>query len=1120
MSAVHADRNLLYGLLALQMDFITQDDLIKAMQAWVLEKEKPIGQILQETGLLSVKDHDVLEPLLRRHLSRHQDVLEASLSAVSVPHEVQEGLNKLDDHDIRASVGYLTFSAPTSIAPLDDGSQQAPVSNFATFSAPPAPIQYSAQTLPPPPEVSSVSLRAPRFQILRPHARGGLGEVHEAHDTELHRTVALKTIRDKYADDPESRRRFEYEAEITGGLEHPGIVPVYSLEHSTNRRPTYAMRFIRGSSLRATIKDYHSHSSRHASPTDRTLQLRRLIGQLIDACNAVAYAHSRGVIHRDLKPDNIMVGKYGETLVVDWGLAKTLSTGNSATGEDVEPTLRPPSLQNRSETQTGFAIGTPSYMPPEQAEGRLDLIDQTSDVYSLGATLYAILVGYSPFQQASTLEILNAVRAGRFDPPRFHDPSIPAPLEAICLKAMAFRPIDRFQSATELAADLERWLADEPVSCYQEPFSTRLRRWSSRHRTIVGTVSAGVLAALVGLVVVLVIQENARQQIEDAYEDEQIANRKLNAAYEQQERDALELARQSNELIQTNKELEQKDKKLGEQNQALTTANTDLEVANTDLEAAKTDLEEANKDLEEALRVAYAILEGPLTGSNNSILNSLRVFRDDGATLTSKHMQARIELFRAIPKMLELFDLYYRSTNMMQKIKLVARYKEVLDLLRRAIEFDPDLGLAHLTLSQLLMETAYITHDWADLTERLGLELPTSETVLYHCDRSVQLLPNSSYAYSGRGYVRIGIDDEGALRDLEKAIELDPTNENAYEVFGDYYYHLGEHRKAIEYVMTGLRIGNEGLNLLYNNGDELLRDVAIYNASALLDQEVDPKEQMFGWTIYRTAGSGLTDFGDNLYLLWLNAAAFVLSASPEEKAELFDILSPLRVENEESSYRLSRLILEGFARLAAGRSLEEEMLRDIKRLGNETACEFYRSDTEILLEEFAPDSEPTSISGTDRFRDLLAQVRYLGDQRPALHASLIKASLAMARARAGDHVTAREIVQEVRAADQVSIEAAYNLICASALTSKIVGDDSELSDEERNALADSDRGIALGVLERIRDTGFFQQQRGLSLLQHDQDLNPLRDLRDFQMFVWDLTFPSDGGIAESSSASP
>src|SRR5262249_45268433 len=147
-----------------------------------------------------------------------------------------------------------------------------------------------------------------RFRPLRLHAKGGLGEVHLADDGELHRQVALKRIQADHADDPDSRHRFLREAEITGGLEHPGIVPVYGLGMDADGRPYYAMRFIKGESLKQAIEHFHQAEGPKRDPGERTLALRELLGRFVAVCNAVAYAHSRGVLHRDLKPDNVMLG--------------------------------------------------------------------------------------------------------------------------------------------------------------------------------------------------------------------------------------------------------------------------------------------------------------------------------------------------------------------------------------------------------------------------------------------------------------------------------------------------------------------------------------------------------------------------------------------------------------------------------------------------------------------------------------------------------------------------------------------------------------------------------------------------------------------------------------------
>ena len=201
-----------------------------------------------------------------------------------------------------------------------------------------------------------------RFRILRPHARGGLGKVSVALDQELNREVALKEILGQFSDDQNARERFLLEAEITGGLEHPGIVPVYSLGRGQNGQPYYAMRFIVGDSLKQVVDTFHqANNPNRKDRGTRQLALRQLLDKFIDVCNAMEYAHSRGVLHRDLKPANVMVGKFGETLVVDWGLAKAM--GQREIG--AESALKPISVLSGSvQTLQGSAMGTPAYMSP------------------------------------------------------------------------------------------------------------------------------------------------------------------------------------------------------------------------------------------------------------------------------------------------------------------------------------------------------------------------------------------------------------------------------------------------------------------------------------------------------------------------------------------------------------------------------------------------------------------------------------------------------------------------------------------------------------------------------------------------------------------------------------
>jgi eukaryotic-like serine/threonine-protein kinase len=472
MSKADADRNLLFGILALQMDFVTRDALIAAMNAWVLEKSRPLGEVLVGLGALSASRRDLLEGLVREHLGQHGDDPQRSLAALGSTTTVREALGQVDDAEVHASLALVP----------DD-----PFATRTYVAAPPA----SA---------------AARFTVLRPHARGALGQVSVALDRELDRQVALKEIQGRHADDPASRDRFLLEAEVTGKLEHPGVVPVYGLGSYPDGRPYYAMRLIRGDTLREAIARFHKAEGPGRDPGERALQLRELLGRFLDVCNAMAYAHSRGVLHRDLKPSNVMLGPYGETLVVDWGLAWPTGRVDPTAGEAEEP-LRTSSGSGSYPEAEGSAVGTPHYMSPEQAEGRLDRLGPRSDVYGLGATLYHLLAGRAPIEDADPTAALRKAQRGDFPPPRQVRPEIPEALAAICAKAMALRPEDRYPSPKALADDLKRWLADEPVSAYRDPWTRRAARWARRHRGGVQAGAALTAVALVAAVATAIVRE-------------------------------------------------------------------------------------------------------------------------------------------------------------------------------------------------------------------------------------------------------------------------------------------------------------------------------------------------------------------------------------------------------------------------------------------------------------------------------------------------------------------------------------------------------------------------------------------------------------------------------------
>lgn len=660
-----ADRNLLFGVLALQMDFIRREDLIAATSAWVLDKARGLDQILLQCKALTADEHGLLVALVAKHLAKHNDDPQQSLAAVSSVGSIRDELRKLGDPQLDASLAAVAQQSRTR-------------DPFATNV--PSTCDWGGPGL--------------RFRVLRPHARGGLGEVFVAQDLELHREVALKEIQSRFADQPDSRSRFVLEAEITGGLEHPGIVPVYGLGQYADGRPFYAMRFIRGDSLAEAIARFHKADVAGRDPGERTLELRKLLGRFIDVCEAMEYAHSRGILHRDLKPGNIMLGKYGETLVVDWGLAKSVGRGERAS-ETGEPTLHPSSGDSVDPTIMGKAIGTPAYMSPEQAAGRLNELGPASDVYSLGATLYSLLTGQPPFSGSEKGEILQRVEQGDFPPPRELKPKVPAGLQAICLKAMAMKTTDRYPSPKMLADDIEHWLADEPVACCPEPPRMRARRWLKRHPTLVVGTAATVLISLVSLAAIASVVSQSNRTLA-------AMNLKLDAKNR-------EVDQANTRLVQVNKNLEQ--------------ANASERAAKQDADQKRSEAEKARDETKQVLNYLVASFRKPNPSADGEKLTVAELLdraaeRLDTTFPDKPFIQAR--LLNVIGLIAYDLGLYEKAIPLLDRARELRRNEigedraYALTLMNLAVGYESAGCVAEaLTLCEQILEFS---------TEKLGLD--------------------------------------------------------------------------------------------------------------------------------------------------------------------------------------------------------------------------------------------------------------------------------------------------------------------------------------------------------------------------------------------------------------
>jgi len=331
---------------------------------------------------------------------------------------------------------------------------------------------------------------ATHFELRAEIARGGMGRIFEGWDPRHQRKVAIKLLLHRSAS---MARRFAREASITARLQHPAIVPVYDSGVSASGEPFYAMKLVDGRSLADAVGDCASFQERVA-----------LLPHIVAITDALSYAHAYRVIHRDLKPSNVLLGAHGETVVIDWGLAKELDEAHHDEGDsEAEPAAL-------TITVAGAALGTPRYMPPEQARG--EAVDERSDVYALGALLYHVLAGLPPYEGASRDDALTQVKAGPPRPVATVEPRVPADLAAIVAKAMARAPDDRYATATEMAADLKRFGAGQLVSVHSYTLGALVRRWAARHAAplAVATILLLVLASVAGVSVRRIVRERDR----------------------------------------------------------------------------------------------------------------------------------------------------------------------------------------------------------------------------------------------------------------------------------------------------------------------------------------------------------------------------------------------------------------------------------------------------------------------------------------------------------------------------------------------------------------------------------------------------------------------------------
>ena len=607
------DRNLLFGMLAISMKKVRPDKLADLARQTQSGEDADLGQSLLEAGLISRADKEQLDSLVEMSLKEHDGDASATIQDFGKnPEKISTMVDSLDDFldafDRNAAKqagasrgetppdsllgdvgtdGSATGNFPVELDSLLEGGDvartrithsgntndrgsvgdiargDAPDSFFESLGSPDtqimSPVQAAAE-LDDSQIVPAVAEHKGRYDTIREFAKGGMGQITLVHDTHLGRDVALKQLLQRNIL-PETRpgapttailtipiiARFLQEARVTGQLEHPSIIPVYELGYRADGSLYYTMKLIRGQSMHDFLKDAKDIRDRLT-----------LLTHFLNLCQAISYAHSRGVIHRDLKPMNIMIGEFGETVLIDWGIAKVKGQDDiHAKGlQETFHAMRVSSTEATAKTMYGQTIGSPYFMPAEQAMGRTDLIDERSDIYSLGAVLYVILTGQMPYAGNNVREFMGKVGQVEPRPVRELEPQAPPELAAIVKKAMALVPENRYQSAKELTVEIEKFISGGQVSAYDYSMVELAKRYYKKHKTkILGSAAALVALVVFGVIysISVTYEKNRALAAEaEAKRQEGIANENAAEAVKQTEIAVSEKERAQQQLYYAN----------------------------------------------------------------------------------------------------------------------------------------------------------------------------------------------------------------------------------------------------------------------------------------------------------------------------------------------------------------------------------------------------------------------------------------------------------------------------------------------------------------------------------------------------------------------------------------
>jgi serine/threonine-protein kinase len=1044
------DSDLLLGTLALQVNFITREALDRAVHAWAGDRSRPLGRVLVEQGGLDEEELTLVEALVAKHLRLHDNDPAKALERLR---RSGAGLGS-----ILARLETLPATAPPAAA--DEPRTGTPACPGGGWSA------------------GTLTWTAGRYRVLRPHARGGLGEVLLAHDEELHRDVALKQIQERYADSAENQSRFLLEAEITGGLEHPGVVPIYGLGRHPDGRPFYAMRFIKGDSLKDAIDRFHEAERPGRDPGERSIEFRKLLGRFVAVCDAVAYAHSRGVLHRDLKPANVMLGPYGETLVVDWGLAKPVGRTEGAPFPGDEP-LRPVTASGSAATQAGTVLGTPQYLSPEQAAGQMDALGLASDVYSLGATLYHLLTGKCPLQDEDVIVVLMRVQEGDVPPPRQVNPGVPPALEAVCRKAMALRPADRYASARALADDVEHWLAGEPVSAYPEPWAARVRRWAGRHRTAVTAAAATTVVAALVLAVAAGLLQRARTEAEAharrAEDNLQAARRAVHEHFTLVSED--ELSREPGtqplrrKLLRAALAYYRDFLNQRQDDPALRAEVADARLRVGDITAQIGSKEEALAESQQA-RALYEDLARGTPG--DTALRAGRAKSDYQIGLLRSETGRSEEAQRS----------YERA---------VAEWQELAADNPGVSSFRADLALAHHALANLLQETGRSEEALRSYGRALAIreKLARDEPAVTRFQQDLAATYNNiALVHHEAGRPAEALPPyRQALAIREKLARDNPAVSRLQSNLAASYGNIGEAQKDLGSLSDAIRCHRQGLAIR----EKLARDnpaVTHFQAELALS--------------YNNLGNALCAIGRaDEGMHYYEQAVGIRERMARENAGAIHFQAALAggYTNIGGTHCEAGRPAEGLPWFRKALAIQEKLAQDNPAVADlqSNLADTYDNISEAQRALGRPAEALSSSAQALAIREKLAR-EHAGAPRFQKELTSTRLGRAMARAQVGEYEPAAAEAQGLAGNAAGSGSMLYQAACVFSRRVPAAGRDEKLAPDDRARRAEEYARRALAFLERARRAGHFRARAEIDMLTKSSDLAPLRERDDFRRF--------------------